>query len=407
MATRVKPLIVFRKPKGCPSPIPAATVGVLIIEYRAGGKRVAQSTDIRCRYDRWNPEARRLRGSSEAVDKQNQLLTALYHEAEAACIDLRTARQPASPARAKAIARGETKAEETLLDSWAAWHQRQVERAAVGEILPDTARLPLRRRPLLLAWLKAAQLTELLTKDLSAALARDFARWLLAHYPSVRSRAFANKCARLLSECAACAVERKALAHHPIGKLKLPKPKKKPLTFLSQQQLHQLTTATFASPGHRRTRDAFLLLCYTGFAHVDARAFDPAAHIRTDRAGLRWVIRPRQKSGEEAYVALLPEAERLLAKYAHEGRVPVPSNQKMNERLHEIEALLDLPLSLTCHVGRRTCGMLLLDAGLSMEAVSKWLGHSSVRVTEQLYSQIQQNRIGRELREAGLLTFAP
>ena len=83
--------------------------------------------------------------------------------------------------------------------------------------------------------------------------------------------------------------------------------------------------------------------------------------------------------------------------------LPVMSNQKMNERLHEIEALLALPLSLTCHVGRRTFGMLALDAGVSMESVSKMLGHSSIRMTETIYSTVQQNRVGREMREAGLL----
>ena len=402
---RVKPLVVFRKPKACPTPIPAATVGVLIIEYRIGGKRVAQSTGIRVRYDKWNAEARKIRGTSVAVDNDNDLLTNLYDEANAACIAMRRAKVPAEPARAKAIAasEGQLQADETLLQSWAAWHSRQLERAAVGEILPDTARLPARRRPLLLAWLKAANLTGLLTKDVSAARCRDFARWLLASYPTVTKQSFANKCARLLAECAACAVERRAVLHHPIGRLKLAKVKRKPLTFLSLDQLDQLRAGRFDCPGHRRTRDAFLLICYTGFAHVDARAFDPAAHITTDRHGQRWVLTPRQKTGEEAIIPLLPETERLIAKYAHEGRVPVPSNQKMNERLHQIEALLDLPLSLTCHVGRRTFGMLALDAGVSMESVSKMLGHSSIKMTETLYSTIQQARIGREMREAGLL----
>ena len=89
MSKRVKPIVVFRKPKGCPSPIPSSTVGILIIEYRADGKRVAQSTGIKVRYDKWNAEARRIRGTSEAVDNDNNLLTSLYDEANAACIALR------------------------------------------------------------------------------------------------------------------------------------------------------------------------------------------------------------------------------------------------------------------------------------------------------------------------------
>lgn len=400
---RVKPLVIFRKPKKCPDPIPATTVGILVIEYRAAGKRVAQSTGIRVAYAKWDAAGQKIRGNSADADRDNDLLRDLLGEAKDACYELRKQKLPALPARARAIAQGQQVVDETLLQSWAAWQQHQQARAAAGEILPDTARLPERRLPLLLAWLKATNQASLLTRELSAPLARDFSRWLLLHYPTVSKQSFANKCARLLSECAACALERGAIPYHPIGKLKLPKPAKKPLTFLSREQLTQLETAVLPTSRLRRTRDAFLLICYTGFAHVDARAFEPADHIRVDADGLRWVIRPRQKSGETAYVALLPQAEDLLARYAHLGRVPVPTNQKMNERLHEIEALLHLPLSLTCHVGRRTCGMLLLDAGLTMEAVSKWLGHASIKMTEAQYATVQQRRIGRELREAGLV----
>lgn len=403
VSARVKPLVIFRKPKGCATPIPPATIGILVIEYRVARKRVVQSTGIRTAYSRWDAGSQCLRGRAVLVQADNDLLTELLADAKNACLDLKRSGLPAHPARARDIAIGTAAVDETLLESWNQWHRRQVERAEVGEILADTAGLPIRRRPLLLAWLQAEKLTDLLTKDLSAARARDFARWLLASYPSVTKQSFANKCARLLSECAACAVERGVLAHHPIGKLRLAKVKKKALTFLNASQLAQMETATLASAGHRRTRDAFLLICYTGFAHVDARAFDPAAHISTDRHGQQWVLTPRQKTDEAAIIPLLPQAVALLAKYQHEGRVPVPSNQKMNERLHEIEALLALPLSLTCHVGRRTFGMLALDAGVSMESVSKMLGHSSIRMTETIYSTVQQNRVGREMREAGLL----
>ena len=310
--SRVKPLVVFRKPKTCPVPIPPATVGILIIEYRVAGRRVAQSTGIRCAYKDWNPATNKVRGASRSVEADNDLLDSLLATAKDACRLLKDNGQPAVPARAKALALGGA-ADETLLTSWAAWGHRQHERAAAGEIQPDTAKLPARRLPLLTAWLTSgAAPAGLLTRELTAPLARAFARWLLLNYPTVKTQSFANKCARLLSECAACAVERGAVGFHPIGRLKLPKVKKKPMTFLSLEELAQLSAATFTSPGLRRTRDAFLLLCYTGFAWVDARAFDPARHIRTDKGGLRWVLRPRQKSDEDAHIALLPQAEALL-----------------------------------------------------------------------------------------------
>jgi integrase len=144
-------------------------------------------------------------------------------------------------------------------------------------------------------------------------------------------------------------------------------------------------------------------MCYTGFAWVDARKFDPTMHIDKDKDGQEWVHRPRQKTETEAVVPLLPDAKQLLSKYAYLGRVPVPANQLMNRRLKSIASLLHLPLQLTCHVGRRTFGMVALNAGVSIESVSAMLGHASIRITQELYAKVKEQRIGREMRDAGLL----
>jgi integrase len=263
--------------------------------------------------------------------------------------------------------------------------------------------VPERRRPLVEAWLKSINQPDLLSREMTAPLARDFRRWLLTDYGHVKSGAHANKCARLLSECISCAVERSALAVHPFTKLKLPKVKKSQLVYLTTEQLQQIIRAELPNSGLRRTRDAFLLMCYTGMAWVDARAFDPGLHLTTDMKGQQWLRRPRTKTEVEAIIPLLPAAQVLLDKYKAEGRVPIPSNQKMNERLREIAALLHLPLRLTCHVGRRTFGMLALDAGVSLESVSAMLGHASIRITQELYAKVKEGRIGREMRDAGLL----
>ena len=153
---RVKPLVVFRKPKGCPAyPIPPTTVGILIIEYRAAGKRVAQSTGVRVAYKDWNSEKRKIRGTSRQVEANNDLLDTLVAHATDACRKLREAGQAARPGRARAIAQGVQVLDETLLESWKAWHLHQVARAKAGEIQPATAQLPLRRIRLLTAWLTA------------------------------------------------------------------------------------------------------------------------------------------------------------------------------------------------------------------------------------------------------------
>lgn len=375
-----------------------------MLRLTVNGKRGTKTTGIQVAYADWDAKGQKIRGKSDLVRAYTARLTDLLAEANRHYFDLERAKLPVTPNRLrKLIAGEENQADETLLQSWDKWHERQLLRAAAGEILPATAKLPGRRRPLVEAWLKFIKQPDLLSREMTAPLARDFRRWLLTDYGRVKSGAHANKCARLLSECLSCALERSALAVHPLGKLKLPKVKKSQLVYLTTEQLQLLIRAELPNSGLRRTRDAFLLMCYTGMAWVDARAFEPDRHLTTDSQGQRWLHRPRTKTEVEAIIPLLPAAQGLLDKYKGEGRVPIPSNQKMNERLREIAALLHLPLRLTCHVGRRTFGMLALDAGVSLESVSAMLGHASIRITQELYAKVKEGRIGREMRDAGLL----
>jgi integrase len=55
---------------------------------------------------------------------------------------------------------------------------------------------------------------------------------------------------------------------------------------------------------------------------------------------------------------------------------------------------------LTPHDFRRTCGCRLLqDYKVSMEVVSRWLGHSSVRVTERHYAFLEVEQLHQAVEE--------
>lgn len=56
---------------------------------------------------------------------------------------------------------------------------------------------------------------------------------------------------------------------------------------------------------------------------------------------------------------------------------------------------------LRWHDLRRTCGCRLLqDEGFSMDKVSKWLGHSSVKVTERIYAFLEVEQLHRAVAES-------
>lgn len=116
-----------------------------------------------------------------------------------------------------------------------------------------------------------------------------------------------------------------------------------------------------------------------------------------------YIPKERAKSGKDRWVPLLPRTLDLLAtmreaknrtrwvfpKEAAEGRQPGPRvnfDKALREFVTEVVAKAGIP-KFSWHDLRRTCGCRLLqNYKLSMERVSKWLGHSSISVTERHYA---------------------
>ena len=71
----------------------------------------------------------------------------------------------------------------------------------------------------------------------------------------------------------------------------------------------------------------------------------------------------------------------------------------MNAYLKEIAGLCGINKNLTTHCARHTFATTVtLANGVSMESVSKMLGHSSLLMTKQ-YAKILDETIGREMQQ--------
>jgi site-specific recombinase XerD len=79
--------------------------------------------------------------------------------------------------------------------------------------------------------------------------------------------------------------------------------------------------------------------------------------------------------------------------------LPVGSNQKMNSYLKEIADLCGIKKHLSTHTARHTFATTVtLTHGVSMEAVSKMLGHSNISTTKQ-YARIVDTLIIDEMQK--------
>ena len=170
--------------------------------------------------------------------------------------------------------------------------------------------------------------------------------------------------------------------------------------YLEPGELNKLIRKQFTNGKLDRVKDIFLFSCYTGLSYCDAQRFRYSQHVRVIE-GKEWIVMKRQKNVnkviEDTYVPLLPAAAAILKKYNVE-HLPKISNAKLNLYLKEVFEILDIPTKITTASGRKTFGMILHNQyKVPIETVSKMLGHSSIKTTEQWYVKSKKEKTMADL----------
>jgi site-specific recombinase XerD len=213
--------------------------------------------------------------------------------------------------------------------------------------------------------------------------------------------AYVNKRHQQLSKYAKLLHKRKFIAANPYDEFKRNKPAPAKRKFLSIEMLRELKSHAMV-PRLESVRDMFLFSCYTGLAYKDVAKLTKADIITYD--GVQFIIIDRTKTDEESAIPLLPQAAAIIDQYADadsDTLIPIISNQKFNGYLKEIQAICNIPINLTHHVARHTFATTMtLENGLSIETVSKMLGHRSIKTT-QIYSKITRDRLARDMNGLG------
>lgn len=182
------------------------------------------------------------------------------------------------------------------------------------------------------------------------------------------------------------------ISSNPYRLYQLPKIKAKEQIHLTSLQLQQLDKKKFQSERLDYTKTLFLLQCYTGFSYIDLKNFDLDQVKIID--GQKFIVSHRKKTGTKFFIPLLSKTEKLLNQVENRE---ILSNQKYNSYLKEIAAIMNWPIALTTHVGRKTFAQLMINKGVSWEAVASMLGHSKTAVTEKHYATLGIERIKTEM----------
>lgn len=155
--------------------------------------------------------------------------------------------------------------------------------------------------------------------------------------------------------------------------------------YLTPEEFHRLESVQPPTECLERVRDLFIFQTYTCLAYSDLAAFDYSK--ATDMNGRKVYVARRGKTNQEFTFLLLKPAEAIIKKY--DGKLPIISNVKYNDYLKVLALMAGINKPVSTHWARHTGATLLLnEGGLSMEIVAKVLGHSSTKITRQVYAKL-------------------
>lgn len=189
------------------------------------------------------------------------------------------------------------------------------------------------------------------------------------------------------------AIAHELLDNDPTVAIKVKRGKPASERYLTPEEVEKIASVKLFNPMLSRVRDLFIFTCYTGLAFCDL--MDMSSAKIEDDGEHTYLSGNRTKTGEEYVVLLLPQAERILKKYKF--NLPKYSNQKYNQCLKELAQLAGISKPVSSHWGRHTAAMMLLNAGVRIEVVSRVLGHSSITETQRTYSKVLKKTVVSEM----------
>lgn len=159
--------------------------------------------------------------------------------------------------------------------------------------------------------------------------------------------------------------------------------------YLTEDELKKIIEAEIPSKTVRQVRDLFVFQAYTGISYADLAKFDFKKDI-AKKNGKMVIHDVRQKTEETYFIVLLSPALEVLERYKF--ILPIISNQQYNLRLKIVADYAKIDKNLTVHMARHTFATMCLNNGVKIENVSKMLGHSNIKTTQE-YAKVLNSEV--------------
>lgn len=153
---------------------------------------------------------------------------------------------------------------------------------------------------------------------------------------------------------------------------------------LTPSEFSKLKRVKLSTECLKHVRDVFVFQTYTCLSYTDLKNFDINKIVTIK--GMKVYTGKRDKTGKQFTIPLLSEALSILKKY--NNKLPVISNVKYNQYLKLVALAANINKPVSTHYARHTGATLLLNEGIDMRIISKICGHSSTKITEQVYAKL-------------------
>lgn len=169
------------------------------------------------------------------------------------------------------------------------------------------------------------------------------------------------------------------------------------IDFLDEEELRKIINFDTPLPRLERAKDMFLFGCFTGLSYIDIKTLTPE-HFEKDNTGRIWIKKRRVKTGVLSRIPLLPIAKLILDKYkGGEKLLPIQDPADINKYLKDIAILCGINKRICFHCSRHTfASTVTLANNISLEVVSKMLGHTNTRMTAH-YAKLIDKCIGEQM----------
>ena len=366
------------------------------VSITTNGKRIYFSTGKHVPAADWNKEKQAVKGKSEEAQLINGYLIQLRNKIYQKEIELLQKGYLITAELLKEAITDKVEAlnEKTLLD---VLNEHNTERKAmVGKtVAPATYWVFEYTGRLFKEFIqKKYERKDLYLREINLGFIQGFHAYLLGEKKMGQNSC--TKHLKFLKKLLNLAVTNSYISYNPVNAYKVEREPVE-IDFLDEEELRKIINFDTPLPRLERAKDMFLFGCFTGLSYIDIKTLTPE-HFEKDSAGRIWIKKRRVKTGVLSRIPLLPIAKLILDKYkGGEKLLPIQDPADINKYLKDIAILCGINKRICFHTSRHTfASTITLANNISLEVVSKMLGHTNTRMTAH-YAKLIDKCIGEQM----------